>query len=533
MTYKVMLIDDDVPMLKLLQQMIDWEQLQLKIVAATYSSVKAVHLFQQTAPDIVITDIGLPQTNGIELVKQFLCIKPELRAIFLTCHEDFNYATQALKLQADDYLIKDQLTPEQLQQSLLKSLRLLQQQSSSVSVQPSSYNQQLFKQGLIQRVLDETNVDEMLKYASSIGVNWNHPWFMLSHVHVQYASYDEHYLQQSLSLIYYAIHNIAEELAKTYEGITPFLREQHLVIVYNYNANLADNNVLNFNSYLLTLKERVAKFMRLNVVSVTITDKLQLKQLGACYHSLLRHKYEFYVGESMVIDDRQQGMRPTWQPLLEGELDHYKLELRQALDRHDMDGIQRVLTNMERSFRERPVEPHVLMHELQVCLRELAIAASIRIDEAEAIYDYMEQARTLADVLKLAERLLTAIALLNGKQDKQRRDSLAGNNEPKLQQIQCFIEQHLADSVTSIDIANYLYLNPSYFSRYFKRMTGSNFTDYVHQYKVNIASQKLKTSGQTLEQIALALGYSDRTYFSKVFKKYMGVTPSEYKNKYS
>lgn len=123
--YRVMLIDDDVPMLKVLRQMIDWEALNLQIVGSTYSSAKALLLFDEVQPDIVITDIGLPQTNGIELAERFTREKPDTRIIFLTCHEDFHYAQQAVKLKADDYLLKDQLTGEQLEQSLGKSVRLL------------------------------------------------------------------------------------------------------------------------------------------------------------------------------------------------------------------------------------------------------------------------------------------------------------------------------------------------------------------------------------------------------------------------
>lgn len=123
--YKVMLIDDDVPMLKVLQQMIDWEAHSLQIVGSTYSSAKALLMFEEVQPDIVITDIGLPQKNGIELADYFTRMKPEVRIIFLTCHEDFHYAQQAVKLKVDDYLIKDQLTDEQLEKSLAKSVRLL------------------------------------------------------------------------------------------------------------------------------------------------------------------------------------------------------------------------------------------------------------------------------------------------------------------------------------------------------------------------------------------------------------------------
>lgn len=131
--YKVMLIDDDVPMLKVLQQMIDWEAHSLQIVGSTYSSAKALLMFEEVQPDIVITDIGLPQKNGIELADCFTRMKPEVRIIFLTCHEDFHYAQQAVKLKVDDYLIKDQLTEEQLEKSLAKSVHLLKSKIGLIS----------------------------------------------------------------------------------------------------------------------------------------------------------------------------------------------------------------------------------------------------------------------------------------------------------------------------------------------------------------------------------------------------------------
>lgn len=65
MMYRVMLIDDDVPMLKVLQQMIDWEANNLQIAGSTYSSAKALHMFEELRPDIVITDIGLPQKTAL------------------------------------------------------------------------------------------------------------------------------------------------------------------------------------------------------------------------------------------------------------------------------------------------------------------------------------------------------------------------------------------------------------------------------------------------------------------------------------
>src|SRR5574342_656542 len=119
----IMLVDDDVPMIKYLLKLINWEDHGLNVVGTSYSSIKALEMFKKYKPDLVISDIGLPQMNGLELAEELKQIKPNVRMIFLTCHEDFHYAQKAIQLNADCYLIKDGLTREQLEDSLEKSIK--------------------------------------------------------------------------------------------------------------------------------------------------------------------------------------------------------------------------------------------------------------------------------------------------------------------------------------------------------------------------------------------------------------------------
>ncbi|MDR0267201.1 response regulator [Paenibacillus sp.] len=524
--HKVMLIDDDVPMLKVLQQMIEWEALQLNIVGTTYSSAKALHLFKETWPDIVITDIGLPQKNGIELAADFRSMKPDIRVIFLTCHEDFHYAQQAVKLNADDYLLKDQLTPDQLEQSLNKTIRFLQKKSAPMGQKASHYNKELFKQGLIQRVIDGGHPESTVDYAAGIGISWGYPWFMLGVVNLHYSSYERFYVQNNLSLIMYAIYNIAVELSEAYEGITPFLDQDNLIVLYNYRLNLADNVCPNFQRYMEELRSRAAQFLKLQLNIVTVTDKMGLADVGGCYHQIIHHKNGFYEGNELTVKDMQLYMQQVFLPFPQGSLDTYKTDMERAILKNDAHSIHDMVVSIGDKVKEKRFEPDEIVQEVILLLRSVAMMFSGRKWD-ETRYTYLSYARTLEDVMELAERQLVFIA-----QNKQ-GSTVSAAQEPKLQQIQQFIDQHLADNVTSIDMARYLYLNPSYFSRYFKRLTGVNFTDYVHQYKMTIATKMMKTSGQTLESLAMGLGYSDRTYFSKVFKKYIGMTPSEYKTKYA
>lgn len=525
--HKVMLIDDDVPMLKVLQRMIEWDKLDLRIVGTTYSSVKALQMFKETSPDIVITDIGLPQKSGIELAALFTQLKPDTRVIFLTCHEDFNFAQQAIKLNADDYLLKDQLTSGQLEGSLKKSISMIKLRTTGKDNEVLHHNKDLLKHALLQRVLDGVNLEAAASYASRIGISWGHPWFMLGIVGINFASYVQFYQYSNLSVIRYAISNIASELAASYEGITPFMEQENLIVLYNYRLNLAENAHQNFENYLQELRWHCEKLIKIQLHTVTVTDKLDLQSVGLVYERLSHHKYEFYeTGHEKVVKVLDPFGELSFYPSPQGFLEPYQAELERAVLKNDEQAIQRIIHDMEESAKRSRIEPGEFIQEISLLLRSVELLF-VKWRTDEEFYFYLSAARTLRDVTELVKHKLTRIA----------HDRPKGNGtsvqEPKLQVIQQFIDQHLSENITSIDMARYLYLNSSYFSRYFKRLTGVNFTDYTHQYKMKIAAKMLKTSSQTLETLAAELGYSDRTYFSKVFKKYMGLTPSEYKAKYT
>ncbi|MEK8205564.1 response regulator [Paenibacillus sp. FSL L8-0696] len=524
--YKVMLIDDDVPMLKVLQQMIDWEAHSLQIVGSTYSSAKALLMFEEVQPDIVITDIGLPQKNGIELADCFTRMKPEVRIIFLTCHEDFHYAQQAVKLKVDDYLIKDQLTEEQLEKSLAKSVHLLKSKIGLISHGETGYNSQLFRQNLLQRVIGGAPPETTLAYAAQIGISWTYPWFMLGTVSIHFSSFDKRYKQSEYPLILYAIYNIALELSETCEGITPFLEQKNIVILYNYRVNLAQNASLHFHDYLQRLCSECSHLLKIQPGIIAVTEKMELQAIGQIHRQIVQDKCEFYASADYTVLDTLQIASPRFQPAPQGFLDSYIPQMERAVIKKDLEAIRGTLQEIARTAKVMSIHPGDFARDLSFMLRGIELMfTSLMFDED--LFVYLVQTRTLEDTMELVERKLVQIT------GSKQQVTGASPQEPKLQLIQQYIDQHLGDNITSIDMARYLFLDPSYFSRYFKRMAGLTFTDYVHQHKMKVATKMLKISSQNLESLAVGLGYSDRTYFSKVFKKYVGTTPSEYKSKHS
>ncbi|MEH7480024.1 response regulator, partial [Neobacillus drentensis] len=112
--YKVMLVDDDYPVLELLSQTIEWEHLGVTLQSTHENGASAFETALHEMPDILITDIGMPKMNGIELTKRLKEINPNLQVVILSCHSEFDFAKQALKLRVEDYLVKDMFDPEDL-----------------------------------------------------------------------------------------------------------------------------------------------------------------------------------------------------------------------------------------------------------------------------------------------------------------------------------------------------------------------------------------------------------------------------------
>ncbi len=104
------------------------------------------------------------------------------------------------------------------------------------------------------------------------------------------------------------------------------------------------------------------------------------------------------------------------------------------------------------------------------------------------------------------------------------------NNHFLIEQALQYIEEHYGENIMLDDIASYLEVSSFYLSKLFKKATGRNFTDLLAEKRVEKAKTLLR-SQMSVKEITFAVGFNSQNYFTKVFKKYCGITPTEYKNK--
>ncbi|MEH7490701.1 response regulator transcription factor [Neobacillus niacini] len=105
--YEVVLVDDDVIVIEFLKKAIPWQDYGFVVAASFQDSSEALVFMQETPFDVLITDIGMPKLNGIELIEQLKKSNINSYNVILSCHDEFTFAQQAIKLEAYDYILKE------------------------------------------------------------------------------------------------------------------------------------------------------------------------------------------------------------------------------------------------------------------------------------------------------------------------------------------------------------------------------------------------------------------------------------------
>jgi two-component system response regulator YesN len=519
---KIMLIDDDVPMLEYVGRLLAESNLGLVLVASASASEQALEQFRLTEPDIVVTDIGMPGMDGLELAEAFRVVNPEVRLLFLTCYEDFQYSKRAFQLDADDYIIKDELSAKQLATSLDKAMRRIRSCRELLDrytlQQDMMRHKEALKQSFLKQLLSGSSEKELLLFGERLGISWKLPHFQHAVLHIDAASALERYRHQDLPLIHFAVANIAAELSEG-TAITALPSSgSDLYIISNVQGTVGLDDSLQ--AYLTSVREKAHHYLKVGLRGMYSRHAYPFHQIGASYHSLMSScDSGFY--ESAVVVAAPESLI-SFRHASEGRGDKERSLLSLGFSEGNMSLFDLAVNTLIQQAAAEQLFPRSVKERLADLVRQSAYETNAEVENG--FYVLLGHAFTADEAARLTKRELRNLL---GQQFN--RAPTGSEKDVRLQAIDSYLEANADRMVTSLDMAAHLHLNASYFSRFFKRLAGVNFTDYVNQYKINLAIAMLKQEHETVENVAYTIGFSDRAYFSKVFKKYSGKSPSEYK----
>ncbi|MFX3636197.1 MAG: helix-turn-helix domain-containing protein [Candidatus Pristimantibacillus sp.] len=532
--YKVMLVDDDYPVLELIAYAIDWQKHGLQLLGMHENGANAFEAALEEMPDILITDIGMPKMDGLELIRLLKERKPELRAAILSCHSEFQYAQQALKLQVRDYLLKDTLDPADISKLLLQFKEEMQEQEQSYSKKLAmehlvDRNKALMKEKFIRKTIHQPllDSDKWKAELQSFGLpfeTWEVAIPVLGIVD-DYSVAKHRFLSDDV--LSFAIDNVMEEVI-TSEGMRSVhfvYSPQESIFVQTFPVGLKINGYDEVKRMMGDVQRRLRESLKLSM-SFLIGDISKTPvQLKGSLNELLSNKTGRFYRIPGSIEKANTDM-PNEGDLL-AKFHDTSERLRERLLERDRAAVRPVIGEWadyaeQGRFPPDKVKDWTLKLLLDVRLKLQSTQYTRSANFMELNHHEVLSIDCISELKEwLIEHCDSAIAAAEQNVTASRRSEVAEACQ--------YVSLHLDKKISLDEISELLYLNPSYFSRLFKKETGETFIEYVTRMKMSRAKELLDRTDASVGKICETLGYDNQSYFIKMFKTLVGVTPIEYR----
>lgn len=533
---KVIIADDEPLICVVVQKCIHWQELNLELVGIAHDGNELLRMIHENRPDLVITDIDMPEMNGLEMIEQVRKADLDCKFVILSGYRQFEYAHRALKNSVDDYLLKpinEQEINESLQRLKLAVLneRTYGQKAVEHLISKNKEDKEniyrIFMSQMLTRgedfVLDTEIIEREYGIVLAEGV-----------YQVAFAKLDikeQEDISDGLSSIQTKLITILNKIFKNEcKEIFIYTESKHIILGLYYDKQ----NQSGMNEKFKTFYEYGKNIVEL-FIGCTLTVGVSKKHdTVKAFSTALREAQDaicfrmtegidqviFY--EQLVIPERRIDQKA---------MDELQELLYKDFETLDVKSFKNHLSSVffvnkqDCNVVEMTEITFFILDTFFTCQRELNHV----IENAEYTYKKVSQKiKDAVSVSELKQELVNPIEkiMMQLSEEKNRQ------KRKPIRDAQNYISEHYHENITLDTIAMKVNLNPVYFSNIFKRETGENFVDYLHKYRMKIAREKLREEDISITNLASELGYYDVKYFSKLFKKYVGLKPSDYRKIY-
>ncbi len=532
---KVVIADDEELICSLMKKIILWEELNLTLAGIAHNGSDLYEIVKSERPDIVITDICMPEIDGLELIKRVKYDDIPCKFIIVSGYRQFEYAHNALKYNVEDYILKP-IDAKELNDAIRRIKNEMERfkttDANKKTIANTQRNSKVLKKIFMSRLIWE--MDESFfnveKIEEEYGISFKKGLYQAVCFKIDITKKTENF-DENFGSIQKKIINIFEtRFMPVCSQILIDVETNKILMGLNYPNSESSSINIKFSDYFDYLMNIMDLFMGLSItmgIGKAYQEVKQLKQsVGEAYKAIDCRIVE---GTNKII---------FWNKIESSEKMYEVLENKNWIPQIKKDieilDIGNFVYNIKRIFR-LPKNPYNCLKMLEECRLVQGIFfeyyrnAAKDIDNEDFIRKQinfnMEYATNISELEKgVVEPMADAMRFLAAYLEKI-------NKKPIRMAIH-YIEKNYSSPIGLEEVAGVVDLNPVYFSNIFKKETGENFTDYLANYRMEVAKDLLKNSSKNINEIAQETGYEDSRYFSKVFKKIVGIKPTEYRKIY-
>lgn len=533
--YKILLADDEEEVRKGIIRQIDWERLGFQVAGDAENGEDALEKIEQLKPDVVMTDIRMPYMDGLTLTSRIRQKYPSTRVLIFSGYDDFEYAQQAIKLGVTEYILKP-VNVEELTGILSRIRESLDEeiaQRRDVSLLRKRYHsslpmlRELFLNKLVQGNVPEEEVRPQLE---EYGVDiLNARKLIAAVVNVEKEDRGQEQpsmsLQEQKNLIPLSVRGLVEDQLREYFRFISFDSSGGIAIIAAIDR---ENTQTGFIDLLADICKETRRILGVTITIGVGHSSQSPELISDSYQSAvdaLGYKAIVGTGGTIYIGDMEPVSRGKLQL---SQKDEAQLEAQIKFGTPEtVEAEVRMLAGRMDDTRVHASQYQVYMLSIVNCITRLMQQYDM---DLRQVFDTDGGLMKLLGSSKEQEEFAGWLAQAAGRMNEavnHRRDNTA---RQVIEEAKQYIQEHYQEPELSVDmICRKLHMSPAYFSTMFRKETGKTCVAYLTDVRLNRAVELLNETNDKTYVIAQKVGYLEQNYFSYVFKKKFGVSPTRFR----
>lgn len=529
---KVFLAEDEFIIREGIKNNIDWQAYGYEFCGEASDGELAFPLIQKTRPDILITDIKMPFVDGLALSRLVKKELPETEIIILSGYEEFDYAKEAIQIGVARYLLKP-INGETLLQEIDSVAEIILGKQKEKEIR-EKYQKEMEENSLRDQmdlfqhlVTGDCSMEELLSVADKLDLKIMAPWYSIVLLKIQSMKHD--YEEYSGSIV-----AVDERIVK--------LAEPEHVLVFDralegraflFKADSEEELLAYQKEYLGDVKEVLSGYANLRYFGGIGTPVNRLREIPASFEDAshaFAHRY--LVAESCILDSSLL--------MQEGAAEHEDFRISavnpEQIDRAKMQEFLRtgdldeVIYFVDEFFgkldggamKSRIFRQYITM-DAYFSIADFLKGLGLQKDEIEAPDQDSSILQDEKSAMDYIVRIMNKALVLREKKASSRYEDVVS-------EVIHYIEDNYAQEELSLNLlASHVNFSPNHLSMIFSQQTGQTLIRYLTDYRMNRAKELLRCSSKKSSVISMEVGYKDPHYFSYLFKKTQGMTPTQYR----
>jgi len=534
--FKVLIIDDEPIIRKGLKNIINWKSFGCEVCGEAADGQDGGELIRKHLPDIIITDIKMPVIDGLAMLREIKSTVPDSKIIILTGYREFDYAHEALKIGAFDFLLKPSRIEEltSVISRAVKELKFKRDRAEELDKLNELFRQNIsiLREKLLYDIIYEINTDkeDILQKLELYGISIKRFYLMVvqndaeDSGNIEISQHDRHLYQFGIIRTF---HEVFDDKFEVIDITLNNIGVAFLVMPLEEDVSgLLDKKC----GYLQDIICRCFGFTISIAISSEGTEFTELPQKFNECMAALAHK--FYMGSNSIIFhsdvntffkyDNHSILDKLQKALIEGVKSGNEDLVRERLQDicYYLKNIDPAKQDLIKSFYWNSISS---INNIRHTLMEKESGKKLEYSELSGLYGLIEKCSNAEELNTMLEESALAVT--------QKVNSYNSRSmKLVLRKAIDYLHEHYNEQITLNEISEHTFVSPYYISRMFKRETGKNFVDYLNEIRIEKAKEMLKDVRYKTYEIAEKVGIPDAHYFSRLFKKYVGLTPTEYRD---